>query len=418
MHTGNSFLSAMLVPLIALSLSSASEERRPVVVDTGLDVLFKEHLDELRGKTLGLVINQTAVDKDRVHIVDRLMEHDDITIGAIFCEEHGYRGTTYSRDIKDEVDPVSGATVYSLYKKAERLPDVLKDLDLDLIIFDMQTLNARFYKIPRPLKNVMQEAARQGIPYWVLDRPVPTNGLQVDGPVASRESWNAGSVCALVPIQYGMTIGELAKMYVGEGWLDVPEGFQPRVIEMKGWQRDRWLDETDVPWIQTSPAIPDLRTAAVYPGMCFFEDRRFCIKHYNPYPFIWMAAPFIDGKELTDALNKQTIQGVNFTPIEFDCREGTFAGKHLEGIQVNVLDRNKLEPVKMGVYILHALHGLYPEGFALNSENSRTKIDKLAGTSSLTEALREGRTPKEIFESWETPLEDFKKARAKYLIYP
>ena len=176
---------------------------------------------------------------------------------------------------------------------------------------------------------------------------------------------------------------------------------------MRGWPRDRWLDETDVPWIQTSPAMPDLRTATVYPGMDCFEDQRFSIKHYRPHPFIWMAAPFINGGELAEALNKIKMPGVNFTPIEFEGREGRFRGKKLGGIQVNVIDRNKLAPVKMGVYIMHTVHKLYRDDYVLTNAKWPRRL-----------GLREGLTPEALFESWEKPLREFKKARAKYLIYP
>ncbi|RLD20107.1 MAG: DUF1343 domain-containing protein [Bacteroidetes bacterium] len=386
-----------------------TQVRSPISVDPGIDVLFQQYIDELRGKTIGLVINQTAVDKKGVNIVDRFMEYDDITIKAIFAPEHGYRGDKQGR-IEDEIDPVSGATVYSLYGKLYKpLPEMLDGIDV--LIFDMQSVGVKFYTYSSTMGHAMQAAAENDVEYWVLDRPNPITGIRVDGTMQDTATVSFVGLYP-APIQYGLTMGELANMVVGEGMMEFPEGFKPRISQLKNWQRDRWYDEIDIPWVKASPNMPDLETAIVYPGMCFFEVRDFWIKGTGGRPFIWLGNPWLDGNKLATDLNELKIPGVDFTPIEFTPTSGNFEGEMLGGIQVNIIDRNILEPVKLGVYVMHTILKNHPDEYELT-----TKIDRLAGTDRLRLALEEGQTPEQIFESWHQPLAEFEKLRVKYFLY-
>lgn len=405
-----------VIPLVVIILMSGCDQktitqqvRSPISVDPGIDVLFQQHIDELRGKTIGLVINQTAVDKKGVNIVDRFMEYDDITIKAIFAPEHGYRGDKQGR-IEDEIDPVSGATVYSLYGKLYKpLPEMLDGIDV--LIFDMQSVGVKFYTYSSTMGHAMQAAAENGVEYWVLDRPNPITGTRVGGTMQDTATVSFVGLYP-APVQYGLTMGELANMVVGEGMMEFPEGFKPRISQLKNWQRDRWYDEIDIPWVKASPNMPDLETAIVYPGMCFFEVPDFWIKGTGGRPFIWLGNPWLDGNKLATDLNELKIPGVDFTPIEFTPTSGNFEGEMLGGIQVNIIDRNILEPVKLGVYIMHTILKNHPDEYELT-----TKIDRLAGTANLRNALNDGQTPEQIFKSWQQPLADFKKLREKYLLY-
>jgi len=394
-----------------------TEVRSPITVEAGIEVLFKQHIDELQGKTIGLVINHTSVDKNGVNIVDKFMDYEDITIQAIFAPEHGYRGVQMGR-IEDEMDPVSGAKVYSLHGDLRKpLPEMLEGIDV--LIFDMQSVGVKFYTYISTMGRAMQAAAESDLEYWVLDRPNPITGTRVDGTVQDTLTMSNVGLYP-IPVQYGLTMGELANMVVGEDWLEFPEGFQPRIIQLTNWQRDRWYDETDLPWIGPSPNMPLIETAIVYPGMCFFEVKDFSIKGTgNPHPFIWLGSPWLDGNKLATELNKLNIQGVDFTPIEYTPAStslsgsaGRFEGEKLGGIQVNIIDRNVLEQVKLGVYIMHTILKNHPQEYVMT-----TKIDRLAGTARLRLALEEGQTPEQIFESWQQPLEEFKELSVKYFLY-
>lgn len=414
----------VIIPLLSVIIlmsgcgqkTATQQVRSPITVDTGIEVLFKQHMDKLQGKTIGLVINHTAVDKKGVNIVDKFMEYGDITIQAIFAPEHGYRGDQMGR-IEDETDPVSGAKVYSLHGELHKpTPEMLKGIDV--LIFDMQSVGVKFYTYISTMGRAMQAAAENGLEYWVLDRPNPITGTRVDGTIQESETVSNVGLYP-IPVQYGLTMGELASMVVGEGWMEFPEGFQPRIIQMTNWQRDRWYDETDIPWIGPSPNMPLIETAIVYPGMCFFEVRDFSIKGSGrPHPFIWLGNPWLDGKKLATELNELNIPGVDFTPIEFtptsgqSGSSGSFEGEKLEGIQVNIIDRNELEQVKLGVYIMHTILKIHPDEYELT-----IKVDRLAGTELLRKALNEGQTPEQIFESWQQPLEKFKELRVKYFLY-
>jgi len=403
-------LLSVIIFMSGCGKKTATQVRSPITVDPGIEVLFKQHIDELQGKTVGLVINHTAADKKGVSIVDKFMEYDDITIQVIFAPEHGYRGDQGGR-IVDEVDTVSGAKIYSLHGEVYKpTPEMLEGIDV--LIFDMQSVGVKFYTYSSTMGRAMQAAAENGVEFWVLDRPNPITGTRVDGTIQESETVSNVGLYP-IPVQYGLTIGELAKMVVGEGLMEFPEGFQPRIIQMTNWRRDRWYDETDIPWIKASPNMPLIETAIVYPGMCFFEVRGFSIKGSGrPHPFIWMGNPWLDGNKLATELNKLNIPGADFTPIEFTPTSGRFEGEKLGGIQVNIIDRNELEPVKLGVYIMHTILQLHPDEYELT-----TKVDRLAGTERLRNALNEGQTPEQIFESWQQPLEEFKGLRAKYLLY-
>jgi uncharacterized protein YbbC (DUF1343 family) len=258
----------------------------------------------------------------------------------------------------------------------------------------------------------MQAAAENGVEYWVLDRPNPITGIRVDGTFQDTATLSNVGLYP-IPVQYGLTMGELANMVVGEGWMDFPEGFQPRIIKLTNWKRDMWYDETDIPWVGPSPNMPLIETAIVYPGMCFFEARDLSIKGKGrPHPFIWLGTPWLDGEKLAEDLNNLNIAGVDFTAVEFTPTEGNFEGELLGGIEVNILDREILEPVKLGVYIMHTMLKNHPDDYVIS-----TRVDRLAGTDKLRIALEEGQTPEEIFESWQQPLEEFKKAREKYFLY-
>jgi uncharacterized protein YbbC (DUF1343 family) len=406
-------LTAALILVSGCGQKSATRLRPPIAVEPGIEVLFKQHIDELRGETIGLVINHSAVDKKGVSIVDKFMAYDDITIQAIFAPEHGYRGDQMGR-IENEVDPVSGARIYSLHGEI-RKPTPAMLAGIDVLIFDMQSLGVKFYTYISTMGLAMQAAAENGVEYWVLDRPNPITGTRVDGSVQAA---NTGRY--IIPVQYGLTMGELANMVVGEGWMEFPEGFKPRVIAMSGWERDRWYDETDIPWVPTSPNIPTLETAIVYPGMCFFEGVNVSEGRGTPHPFMWIGAPWVEGEELARTLNEMKVPGADFTPIEFVTKaipgkstRPRYEGEKSEGIQVNIVNRNELEPVKLGVYVMYALHELYPDTYEMTRG-----IDGLSGNTHLRAAIDEGQTPEEIFEHWQKPLEEFKEKRIEYLLYP
>lgn len=389
-----------------------------VTVMPGIENLFAKYVNELQGKNVAVVVNHTALDKDGVHLIDRLVDAG-IQVKAIFGPEHGYRGDSADgQQIKDGVDPVSGAHVYSLYGRTRKPTDkMLKDVDV--LIYDIQDVGVRFYTYISTMGYAMQAAAEHDIPFWVLDRPDPITGVKVEGPML-QEGHESFVGLYPIPVRYGMTPGELAKMIVGEQWMEFPDGFEPRVIELTGWKRSFWYDNTDIPWVAPSPNMSTLATATVYPGLCFIEGTNISEGRGTPHPFLWIGAPWIDGKKLSQALNDYHLPGVVFEPIKFTPEDipgvsvnSKYRGDKCEGVKINVTDRDAFSAVPAGVYIISTVKKMYPNDFKWR----RSAIDRLYGSDDLRTCLDEKKSPEKIVGSWDKSLEQFKAQRAKYLIY-
>ncbi len=217
-----------------------------------------------------------------------------------------------------------------------------------------------------------------------------------------------------------MTAGELARMIVGEGWLDFPENFQPRVIPLESWQRNLWYDETDIPWVAPSPNVPTVETATVYPGMCFIEGTNISEGRGTPNPFLWIGAPYIEEHEFSQQLNNLELPGVIFEPITFTPREipgVAYSPKYQEtlchGVRLVITDRDQYEAIKTGVYVIWTVHELYPEDF----QWIEASIDRLYGSDQLRKMIDNGASAEEIIATWEEGLNQFKEQRKAYLLY-
>ncbi len=389
--------------------------KQPVV--QGIERLFKQHLDRLRGKNIGLVVNQTSVDRNGTHLVDRLMQ-TDAQVEAIFAPEHGFRGQTAAgQTVQDGTDPVSGAQVYSVYGERRRpAPETLKGLDV--LIYDIQDVGVRCYTYISTLGYSMQAAARQGIPFWVLERPNPITGSIVEGPVLKNEYRSFVGLYP-IPMRYGMTSGELARMIVGEEWLAFPEGFQPTVIEMTGWERDEWMNELNLPWTAPSPNIPRLTTAVVYPGMVLLEGTNVSEGRGTDHPFEWVGAPWISGKKLVRKLNKLDLPGVRFDTVTFtpekksgQAVQPAYEGERCKGAMLNITDRDQFRAVRTGVSVLWTIHRMYPESFRWKREHA----DRLFGGDGLRTAIEQGKVLPEVRTLLNEQLESFREKRRNYLL--
>lgn len=388
-------------------------------VKVGADLLFEKYFSLVEGKRIGLVTNHSALLSNGKHLADALFEDKRTNLVALFGPEHGIRGDAPAgAKVDDGKDRVTGLTAYSLYGKINKpTEEMLKDVDV--LLFDIFDVGARFYTFESTLSLAMEAAAEKGIPYIVLDRPNPIRGTWVEGFVR-EDSLRSFVGLNPTPIAHGMTMGELATMINEEGWLKNGVKANLTVIKMEGWKRSMWYDETGLTWVKPSPNIATLATAVVYPGTCFFEGGNVSEGRGTDHPFEYIGAPFVDSKTLAGDLNAQKLAGVKFEPIEFTPREIPNAAtnpKHkgvpCGGVFVNVVDRNVYEPVKTAVYMLSAIKRLYPENFQWRVGS----IDRLAGTNRLRLAIDAGTTPDKIQGIWKNELERFQKIREKYLLY-
>ena len=405
--------STMLFVVLCLAVGFAAAQ-----VKTGADLLFEKHFKLIEGKKVGLVTNHTAMLSNGKHLADALHEDKRTKLVALFGPEHGVRGDAPAgAKISDAVDSKTGVPAYSLYGGINKpTKEMLKDVDV--LIYDIQDVGVRFYTYISTLSYAMEAAAENNIPYIVLDRPNPIRGTWVEG--FNRDD-SLRSFVGLHPIvvAHGMTIGELATMYNNEKWMKDGVKAKLTVVKMEGWKRTMWYDQTGLKWVRPSPNIPTLNSAIVYPGTCFFEGVNISEGRGSDRPFEYIGAPYIDPMKWAMALNACKLKGVMFEPTDFKPRniEGVVTHPKYEGVTCNgvwvmITDRNELEPVKVGVYMLATAKKLFAD-----SVKWRRSINRLAGTPKMAAAIDAGVPPEKIVEMWKDDVEKFKKIRAKHLLY-
>lgn len=389
-------------------------------VITGAEQLFEpKYFSLIQGKRVALVTNHTGLLPNGVHLADTLHGHPETELTLLFGPEHGIRGDADAH-VSDGTDQSTGLPVISLYGKVRKpTPEMLEDIDV--LIFDIQDIGARFYTYIATMRHVLEAAAENNVPYVVLDRPNAIGGLYVDGPVGK----GAGEpVTGLdqIPVAHGMTVGELASMFNGERATKGLPTAALTVVPMKNYQRKQWYDETGLPWIKPSPNMLTIETAAVYPGTCLLEGTNVSEARGTLHPFEHIAAPWIDGQELSSYLNTFNLPGVKFQAATFapdsivdgiKIHPPKFLGQECNSAQLVVTDRNAFEPVKMAVYMLHSLDSLYPGDF----QWKESRMDALWRTASVREAIQNGDSPAEIIARWEGELDSFRTTREKYLLY-
>jgi uncharacterized protein YbbC (DUF1343 family) len=252
----------------------------------------------------------------------------------------------------------------------------------------------------------MEAAAKKGIPFYVLDRPNPINGSSVQGPILHKDLLSFVGYFPM-PVRHGMTLGELAQMFNTEN----KTGAKLRVIQMRGYERTDWYDETGLLWVNPSPNLRTLAQATLYPGVAMVEGANVSVGRGTSTPFELLGAPWINARDLAAYLNNRKIQGVRFLPVDFMPNGSIFERQLCHGVQAVLVDRQVLDSPALGVEIASALHRLYPRDF---------KLDKsllLVGCYKVLRAIKEGQDPNSIVQNWQSPLADFLNLRSKYLLY-
>jgi len=398
----------IILVFVAMSLFSFGQERRSihqiqseyyktiltppadkVTVLTGLDVLLEKKIDLITDKTIALVTNQTGIDRYGTPNYKRLLALDDINLKVIFSPEHGLFGEadeeiTYNKKFTDLPE------VFSLYGSIRKpTPEMLQGVDL--IIYDIQDIGARFYTYISTLGLVMEAAAALHIPVLVLDRPNPIRSDIVEGPLLDL-NYQSFVGKYPIPIRYGWTVGELAQKIVAEQWIARTPSLS--VIFMEGWYASLWYDETTLPWVNPSPNIPDVATALIYPGMCLLEGTNVSEGRGTEHPFKWFGAPWIDSKILSQELNKLHLPGVVFVPKSFTpvsipgvADKPKYENQLCDGIEIRVITRNEYQSLNVGVGVLKKLQELYPENIVFK-EN---RLNRLWGSDTLLKDLEKKR---------------------------
>src|SRR6185503_9221092 len=262
-----------------------------VKVLTGIDVLERDGFKQLAGLRIGLITNHTGRNREGRQTIDVLNKAPGVRLVALFSPEHGIRGLADDK-ISDSKDEATGLPIYSLYGETRR-PKAEQLKDLDALVYDIQDVGARFYTYISTLGNLLEEAAKLKLPVFVLDRPNPIGGLDVDGPIADNDKLSFISYHT-IPTRHGLTIGELAQLFNKQRKI----GADVRVIKMEGWRRSMWFDETNLTWINPSPNMRSLTEATLYPGVGLLETTNVSVGRGTDTPFEIVGAPWIQGDKL------------------------------------------------------------------------------------------------------------------------
>jgi uncharacterized protein YbbC (DUF1343 family)/CubicO group peptidase (beta-lactamase class C family) len=383
------------------------------LVRTGIDMLEAHHFAELREGTatrtkVALVTNQTGVDSRGNRTIDVLANAPGIEVVGIFSPEHGVDGNVDTTQIADSKDLATGIPVYSVYgdSSAKRHPSLEILKSADVIVYDIQDIGVRYYTYETTLGYFLEAAAQADKKIFVLDRPNPINGAFVQGPISDkgRESFiNYGQI----PIRHGMTIGELARFYNSERGINS----HLTVVPLEGWQRGDWLDSTGMLWVNPSLNMRNLTEAALYPGLGILEWTNVSVGRGTDAPFELLGAPWIQPLELAAYLNARAITGVRFVPTNFTPNDAVYANQKCGGVNIIVTDRNTLDAPELGIEIASALHSLYPRQFEMKN------LDGLMLNKATMDAISAGQDPRRVWMDWVEAIEQFKTARAKYLLY-
>lgn len=391
------------------TLSGAGARRevaRAGETKSGFDVLAAQQFPPFRGKRIGLITNHTGLDRQGRRNID-VLRQAGVTIAALFSPEHGFAGKEDREGLTDTTDKATGIKVFSLYG-ATRRPTPAMLQGLDILVFDIQDIGARFYTYEGTMAYAMEAAAKAGIPFFVLDRPNPITGVHVEGPLLDTANVSFVGSFAGLPVRHGMTIGELAKMFNGERNL----GANLTVVEMQDWNRGDWFDATTQPWVNPSPNMRSLKAATLYPGLCLMEaSKNWSVGRGTEAPFEQVGADFVHGNELALYLNKRLIPGVRAYSTSFTPSESNFKGVRVEGVRFVLTNREAFDATRLGLELAAAVQKLYPGKIDLAAGK------KLIGSDDAIKRLTAGEDPRAIQQSFQDAVYDFLKLRDKYLLY-
>lgn len=378
-----------------------------MTIATGLDILLRDHQTLLGDRRVGLVTHAAAVTPALGLNIDALREAG-VKLVALFGPEHGMRGAAGAGEaIADAVDARTGLPVYSLYG-ATTQPTSAMLADLDVLLFDMQDVGARYYTYISTLFHVLSGAARHGMPVMLLDRPNPLAGVAVEGPLITPGFESFVGIAPL-PVRHGLTIGEIAR------YLNATFGLNAdlQTVSMTGWRREQLFEDTGRNWVPTSPALVQLAAVKLYPGMCLVEGTNMALGRSTALAFEVCGAPWLDGETLAARMNALELPGMRFRPIYFVPAAGPFAGQECGGVQVHILDRNALRPVALGLHLVAEARALAPDQFAWNAAH----FDRLIGDNTTRMGLAVGGGAAAIIEGWRVAERQFTDEREAFLLY-
>jgi len=380
-----------------------AEDRQPKVLN-GIDVLREQNFAPLAGKRVGLITNHTGLSADGNTTIDLLFQSEICELAALFSPEHGIDGILDS-NVGSSVDKSRKIPIYSLYGDTRR-PTAEMLRGIDILVFDIQDIGARFYTYATTMAYCMEEAAKADMPFMVLDRPNPLGGIRVEGPMLDPEKTSFTGYMPL-PVRHGMTIGELARYFNSENRI----GVRLQVIEMRNWLRNYYFWDTCQLWVNPSPNMRNMMAAILYPGICLLESTNVSVGRGTDRPFEIIGAPWIEPTRLSTRLMEFNVPGVRAVPLFFIPKSSTHRGIRCGGVSFVLIDSDRLNSVFWGLTVISVLHELYPEEFRIDD------VIHLLGNATAMKKLKHGNPPSEVMGEGSREFLNFLSKRRNALIY-
>ncbi len=433
------FFSLFLLAVFLTFISSCSGPaetglNNQSLVKPGVEVFLEKYLALVKGKKVGLITNPSGVNRKLESTAWLFRQNPEINLVALYGPEHGVRGNAQAGEyVPFYFDEKFGLPVFSLYgqtfrpdpgmfrnideymrsfdtQQAGKIPEKQMVQDVEVMVFDIQDVGTRVYTYIATMAYAMETCAELGIDFVVLDRPNPINGEVMEGAMLKYPEFSSFVGLYPIPQRHGMTVGELALMF-NDRFLK--KKAKLTVIQMEGWKREMWFDQTGIPWVMPSPNMPTLDTATVYPGQVYLEGTNISEGRGTTRPFELFGAPWIDGFELTRKLNSLNLPGVIFREAWFTPVFSKYQGQLCGGSQIHVIDRQKFRPFLTTLWIIRTIIDLYPDKFSFYPDY----FDKIMGNSEIRLALQAGVQPDEIVRQLQDGLREFENLRQKYLLY-
>jgi uncharacterized protein YbbC (DUF1343 family) len=378
-------------------------------VRPGIEVFLSDVPAALRGKRVGLITNQSAIDRSRTPVIDLIATHKDLTLAALLAPEHGIRGTAAAGEkIEDDTDPKTGVRIHSLYKAEDRgpTPEMLKDVDV--LVYDLQEVGGRTWTYVSTMILSMQAAAKKRIPFVVLDRPNPIGGEIVEGALLDPKFKSFVGMYP-IPARHGMTVGELATMFNKQHRI----GAELIVARVGNWRRSQWLDDTGLPWTNPSPNLRSLAALKSYPGSVYFEGTNLTEGRGTDRPFEQIGAPWLNAPEVARIMNEKRLPGIRFEAITMPVEQtaAKFKGQTIPAIRFAITDHRAYRPVRTSLLLIDEIRRQHPREFAWGPS-----IDRLTGSDKVRLAIDAGQLAA-LLKDWDREAARFLESRKPYLLY-
>ena len=396
-------------------------------VRPGISVLLDDSIKLIAGKRVALVTNQTGVDERGRRSIDLLAadpraQRAGVKLVRLFAPEHGATGTADRPNLSDEKDEKTGLTIHSLYQSRTIAPPDSLLTDVDVLVVDLQDIGTRTWTYVGVMLYSMQAGARRGIPVLVLDRPNPLTGARAEGALLDSALANGdmpvagsrtnGFALYPMPLRHGLTMGEMARLFQAQFKLAT----RLTVVPMRNWRRGMWFDDTALPFIRPSPNMPNIISALLYPALVPFESSNVSVGRGTDEPFQRFGASWLRADSVKRMLEDLSLTGVKFKTDRFTPNkpgDGKFSGQSIPGIRIEVTDRERVQPARVGAAILWALSLVHKDSLRITAAG----FDQRMGSARAREALQGGADPDAVMDRQLPAVIAFEKDARRFYLY-